>query len=167
VGCSKTLALHNRQGVARLNSDGTLDETFDAGPAVDATEAGGAYPAVTALAVQRDGRILLAGTFLKVAETQRPYIGRLFGGDLPDAPSIVIGPSNRTAMAEQTIEFAATPASISNSAPHSMTVYHLEATDSLLPAKWEVVNTFTGDGGIKEINLPAGLEQRYFRLHLK
>jgi uncharacterized delta-60 repeat protein len=48
-----------RSGIARLNSDGTLDSTFDPGLGV-----GGANdPAVLAIKVQPDGRILIGGSF--------------------------------------------------------------------------------------------------------
>ncbi|HLP75977.1 MAG TPA: hypothetical protein VK327_03600 [Candidatus Paceibacterota bacterium] len=45
-----------RLGLARLNSDGTLDTSFDAGSVVD-------VPSVSEIAVQADGRILIAGHF--------------------------------------------------------------------------------------------------------
>src|SRR5205085_6408202 len=45
-----------RTNVARLNPDGTLDASFDPGPAADV-----GY--VTAIAVQDDGKVLIGGFF--------------------------------------------------------------------------------------------------------
>ena len=49
----------NRNGIARLNADGTLDSTFHPGAGVS-----GSYePAVLAIHVQPDGRIMIGGSF--------------------------------------------------------------------------------------------------------
>jgi uncharacterized delta-60 repeat protein len=63
----------SRQGVARLNFDGTLDHTFQPGTGIE----GGM---LHVLRLQPDGRILVAGTFAGVNGLQRPRIARL----LPD-----------------------------------------------------------------------------------
>jgi len=51
-----------RRGIARLNADGSLDATFDA----NITGFG-----VTAMAVQADGKILIAGSFTEIGGTAR------------------------------------------------------------------------------------------------
>ena len=58
-----------RVRVARLNADGTTDLSFDPGS--------GANDRVRALALQSDGRILLAGRFTQVNGTNRQYVARL------------------------------------------------------------------------------------------
>lgn len=58
-----------RAGIARLQADGSLDPTFDAGI--------GANGAINLLALQSDGKVLIAGSFTSVAGTARPRIARL------------------------------------------------------------------------------------------
>ena len=58
-----------RNRLARLNADGTLDTTFDT--------AVGANSTVSSLALQRDGRILVAGAFTALNGGSRRYLGRL------------------------------------------------------------------------------------------
>ena len=63
----------NRNGLARLMSDGTLDATFDPNPD---------HP-VQAIAVRPDGRILLGGTFTVIDGQLRSYLAQLdANGDL-------------------------------------------------------------------------------------
>jgi uncharacterized delta-60 repeat protein len=64
------VAGHDCQGIARLNEDGTLDTTFTA-------QAGGSYPIVYSLAIQRDGKILVGGSFTALTGFPRNFIGRL------------------------------------------------------------------------------------------
>jgi uncharacterized delta-60 repeat protein len=66
-----------RQGIARLNSNGSVDPGFDpAGGVKDYDDAPG-Y--VNALAVQTDGKILLGGLFWTVDEINRHGIARVNG----------------------------------------------------------------------------------------
>ena len=58
-----------RNRVARLNADGSLDTSFDPGS--------GASAQVHAVALQPDGRILIAGLFTSVDGVARHYIARL------------------------------------------------------------------------------------------
>ena len=58
-----------RPGVARLNSDGTLDTAFDPGA--------GATNAVRALAIQFDGRVLVGGSFTNFNGYALNHIARL------------------------------------------------------------------------------------------
>jgi uncharacterized delta-60 repeat protein len=57
-----------RNRVARLHADGTLDSTFDPGP--------GANIGFNALAVQRDGKMMVGGAFA-FQNTSYGYLGRL------------------------------------------------------------------------------------------
>jgi uncharacterized delta-60 repeat protein len=58
-----------RNRIARLNSDGSLDTTFDPGS--------GASDRVLALALQPDGRMLVGGTFTTINTSPRNRIARL------------------------------------------------------------------------------------------
>lgn len=70
--------------IARLNSDGTLDTAFAAAVGV------GANASVSAIAVQTDGRIVLAGQFSKASGVTRNSITRLLPTGAVD-PSINFG----------------------------------------------------------------------------
>jgi uncharacterized delta-60 repeat protein len=58
-----------RTRIARLNSDGSLDTTFDPGT--------GATGSVLATAVQADGKIIIGGGFVAYNGTSRRYIARI------------------------------------------------------------------------------------------
>lgn len=58
-----------RNGIARLNADGTLDTSFDAGA--------GATNAVRTLALQMDGRIVVGGSFTNFAGVSFNHLVRL------------------------------------------------------------------------------------------
>jgi uncharacterized delta-60 repeat protein len=58
-----------RSGLARLLPDGEVDTSFPSGDGPDAD--------VTAMAVQADGKVLIAGMFAKVAGTPRAGLARL------------------------------------------------------------------------------------------
>ncbi|PSR54891.1 hypothetical protein AHMF7605_15980 [Adhaeribacter arboris] len=58
-----------RSRIARLNADGSLDESF--------TFATGINNAVTAILVDADGKIVIGGTFTKVNNSNRKYLARL------------------------------------------------------------------------------------------
>ncbi len=76
----------NRYGIARLNSDGSLDTTFDTGLGFNGD--------VRSLLLQPDGRVLVAGDFITVNRTNRNYIARLNpDGSLDTSFDPGIGPS--------------------------------------------------------------------------
>ena len=70
-----TVAGQRRVGLARLNADGSLDTTFGD---LNMTY----YPEKNALTVQRDGKILIGGSFQYVGQRVQPYISRLVGTPL-------------------------------------------------------------------------------------
>ncbi|OYT72994.1 MAG: hypothetical protein CFK52_03005 [Chloracidobacterium sp. CP2_5A] len=92
-------------GIIRLNSDGSLDPTFNAGLDL------GTFSGIFAIAVQSDGRILIGGEFTGVNGIPRGSLARLnangsvdtaFGNGLtvsgnrfPDTRSIAIQPDGR------------------------------------------------------------------------
>jgi uncharacterized delta-60 repeat protein len=59
-----------RDGIARLNSDGGLDTTFNPGT-------GANNRSIDSLAVQADGKVLIGGTFTIYNDTARSYLARL------------------------------------------------------------------------------------------
>src|SRR5262249_17717925 len=59
----------NRNRVARLNIDGSLDTTFDPGD--------GPSDQVNCLALQTDGKVVIGGNFTRINNTNRNYIARL------------------------------------------------------------------------------------------
>ncbi|MBI4660818.1 MAG: hypothetical protein HY735_18435 [Verrucomicrobia bacterium] len=69
----------DRSGIARLNSDGSIDTTFDPGPGIKSTDAEGAETVglVTSLAVQSDGKVLLSGAFSIVDDINRRGVARV------------------------------------------------------------------------------------------
>ena len=69
VGEFTEVAGARRNGVARLNADGSIDTGFDPGAGPDAK--------VLSVAVQRDGRVLIGGEFQRVSGEVRNYLARL------------------------------------------------------------------------------------------
>jgi len=69
AGDFTTVNGQSRPRIARLNADGTLDTTFLPGTGANAT--------VSAITLQRDGRILLGGTFLTIGGEPRQRLARL------------------------------------------------------------------------------------------
>jgi uncharacterized delta-60 repeat protein len=77
-----------RNGVARLNPDGSVDASFDAA-------LGGIYPCewlVSALIVQPDGKLLLGGSFSKIKGISRNGLARLNPDGSLDARFEAVGP---------------------------------------------------------------------------
>ena len=75
----------NRNGIARLNADGSLDTGFQNGMA-------GANNYVRSVAVQPDGQVLIGGDFTMVNGLPAAYVARLYGTQV--APWIVTQPPN-------------------------------------------------------------------------
>lgn len=69
-----------RNGIARLNSDGTLDTGFDPGTGVS-----GGNSSVAAVAVQSDGRVLVGGDFTAVNGQPRSALARLTSSGAVDS----------------------------------------------------------------------------------
>jgi hypothetical protein len=73
-----------RQGIARLNRNGALDETFDTGSGPDGL--------ISNLALDVEGNLLLAGTFTEVDGRYRSRMARLLAETppLPDGPPTIL-----------------------------------------------------------------------------
>jgi len=76
----------SRNRIARLNPDGSLDETFLNGLS-------GANGWVHCLAVQADGKVLIGGSFTLVNGEPRSYVARLWGSSVP---TILTQPQSQT-----------------------------------------------------------------------
>ncbi|MDD7913916.1 T9SS type A sorting domain-containing protein [Polaribacter ponticola] len=74
VGRFTKVANISRNKIARLNSDGTLDTTFDIG-----TGASGQYRYIYGISIQSDGKIIIGGNFISFnSDENQRYISRLF-----------------------------------------------------------------------------------------
>jgi uncharacterized delta-60 repeat protein len=80
-----------RKGIARLQTDGSVDDTFLATKS-------GLYGAVDCMVVQGNGMILLGGSFTAVNQVPRSFLARLKGDYFP--------PTMRTVLQNQTAELA-------------------------------------------------------------
>jgi len=77
-GSFTTVGGTNWNRIARLNTNGTLDVTFNPGTGADAT--------VSALGLQSTGQIIVGGYFTSINGTPRNYLARLnAGGDLDNS----------------------------------------------------------------------------------
>ena len=89
---------NGRRRIARLNADGSLDETFNPGTGVDASPEPRAA-AISAIAVQSDGKVLIGGEFTAYNGAGRTNLARLTstGGVDPGFNAVVIrGPYSRS-----------------------------------------------------------------------
>ncbi len=72
----------SRNGVARLNADGSLDTAFDSGTGVSAGVEG-SLPVVYSMLQQLDGKVLIGGPFYDVNGVQHQFLARLNGDGGP------------------------------------------------------------------------------------
>ncbi len=72
-GLFSTVSGQSRKRLARLHADGALDSAFN--PTADDTFGG--TESVTAVGLQPDGRVLVAGTFLHFGGQDQPWVARL------------------------------------------------------------------------------------------
>ena len=131
----------NRNGLARLNPNGSLDSGFKPGTGPDGS--------VSAIGLQPDGNVLLAGNFLMVNGVLRPHLARLFG-DSP-WPSLKIARSN---------------ASVNISWPVNALSYSLQETTnlSLANARSVIMQAAVTNAGQISVTAPIGGQPKFFRL---
>jgi hypothetical protein len=134
----------NRNNIARLNANGSLDTSFNPGTGADGS--------VRAIALQSDGKVLIGGDFITVNGVVRPHIARLYGDSV--APSLNIARSN---------------AFLIVSWPVSGTNFRLEETTNL-----SLFNGWSGAATPRSTNqsfisvtLPATGSRKFFRLSLQ
>ena len=136
-----------RRGIARLNSDGSGDSTFNPGTGIGS--GGGVTALVTALALQPDGKVLIAGDFLTVNGVMRPYVARLYGDSA--RPALSITRSNSVAVVSW-------PAAFGN--------FQLEESTNLSLANgWSTVaETRSTNNSFISVTLPATGSRKFFRV---
>ncbi|MBL9128199.1 MAG: immunoglobulin domain-containing protein, partial [Verrucomicrobiales bacterium] len=89
----------SRRYLARLHWNGDVDEEFDPGDGPDGP--------VRALALDPDGRLIVAGEFTTIAGVDRPGIARLQNdGTLPVLPSVVTPPESQSVVIGKAATFA-------------------------------------------------------------
>ena len=130
----------NRNGIARLNANGSLDSSFNPGT--------GANGAVSSIALQSDGNLLISGDFTTVNGVVRPYVARLYGDSV--TPSLNIALSN---------------AFVIVSWPVTGLNFQLQESTNLFPAAWSPVaqSTITNTGQVS-VALPTTIGRKFFRL---
>ena len=79
-GLFATINGTNRNNIARLNANGSLDSSFNPGTGADGR--------VRSVALQSDGKVLIGGDFAAVNGVARPHVARLYGDSV--APSLSI-----------------------------------------------------------------------------
>ena len=177
-GSFNTVNGTNRNGLARLNSDGSLDSTFTPASGVggsplalqpdgkvlvggyarlnaDGSPDSSFHPvtavngAVRSIALQADGNILIGGDFTTVNGVARPYVARLFGGSAP--PSLSITRSN---------------AFVIVSWPATGLNFQLQANTNLaLPNSWSAVaQTAVTNGAEISVTIPTSAVRKFFQL---
>ncbi len=146
-----TVSGMDRGGIARLNTDGSLDPTFlSTQSGVDGT--------VNALGVQSDGKILIGGQFTVVNGVPANYIARLHGVSPPTPPPPIIYSY------EGSLGFVAGQFGfIINGQLGQLVV--IEASTTLQPGSWMPVRTNVLGGGPIYFSDPEsrGLSSRYYR----
>jgi len=135
-----------RSYIARLKQDGNLDADFDPGS--------GANDFVTALALQPDGSVLVAGFFTRINGTPRSGVARLFGDPGIAAPTLVNPSYDGGSFAVGVMTVAGK-------------IYTLEFKDSLLDVAWTALLPLTGDGTLKTVIDPGAKGiQRFYRMRV-
>jgi uncharacterized delta-60 repeat protein len=169
----------SRNGIARLNADGSLDNSFNPGTSGAGTGSivlqpdgkilvGGDYgiarlnadgsldgsfnPAtgsVFSIALQSDGKVFIGGSFTTVNGVVRPNVARLFGGD--GAPTLNIMRSNSLAVL---------------SWPASFGDFQLQGSTNIsLSNGWSAVAApRSTNNGFISVALPATGSRKFFRL---
>jgi uncharacterized delta-60 repeat protein len=129
-----------RNRIARLDADGSLDQIFDSGRGADGL--------VRSMDLQPDGNVLISGDFLTVNGALRPHVARLFGGALP---SLNLVRSDQFMV----ISWSVTGADLQLQ----------ETTDLSLPNSWSpVMQTVVINGNQVSVTIPATPGQGFFRL---
>jgi len=131
----------NRNYLARLNADGSVDHSFNPGT--------GPNEPVSSIVLQPDGNILIGGYFTTVKGVLRPNLARIFGDAV--APSLSIARSN-------TMLIISWPVTSLN--------FQLKETSNLaLPNSWSsVAQTAVTNGNQVSVTLPTTNGSKFFRL---
>jgi hypothetical protein len=129
----------NRQHIARLQANGSLDNSFNPGTGPDAR--------VRSIVLQPDGKMVIGGEFTTVNGAVRPYVARLLG-DPPPELSITLANGIAT---------LSWPASASN-------LQLQESADLGLTGWLPVLQTVVNTGTEISVTVPASAGRKFFRL---
>jgi uncharacterized delta-60 repeat protein len=132
----------NRNRIARLNADGSLDSSFNPGTGPDGL--------VRSIALQPDGNVVIGGDFFSINGVTRHYVARLYG-DSAIVPSLNIARSN---------------AFVIVSWPVTALNFQLqENMDLSLPNSWlPVTQTSVTNADKISVTVPANVGRRFFQL---
>jgi uncharacterized delta-60 repeat protein len=129
----------NRNNIARLNANGSLDSSFNPGTGADAQ--------VSSIALQPDGKVLIGGDFTFVNGAVRPRVARLYGDS---APSLKIARSNALVIV---------------SWPSPSTGFVVQQNTDLKTTNWTTSSeTVTDNDTIKFIIVNPSTGNRFYRL---
>jgi uncharacterized delta-60 repeat protein len=130
-----------RPRIARFNADGTLDTSFNAGTGVDAR--------VSAIAVQPDSNVLIAGDFLTVNGVLRPYVARLYGDSA--TPALKVARSSAVIVLSWPLAFG--------------NIQLQENMDVSLSNGWSIVPVSRStNNNFISVTLPSTNSHKFFRL---
>jgi len=136
----------SRNYVARLNSDGTLDNTFNVGT--------GASDVIYAMALQSDAKVLIGGGFTSYNGTNRSGIARLQNALTVPSP-LLVNPSWSNS------SFRVSAATISGKS------YVLEFKNALSDSTWTALPAVPGDGTVKTLmDASATVARRFYRVEV-
>jgi uncharacterized delta-60 repeat protein len=166
----------NSYGLARLNSKGSLDNSFspavggypialqpdgkvlvggyarlNADGSLDSSfnPGTGAYGIARSITLQSDGKVLVGGNFTTIKGVSRPYVARLYGDSA--APSLNIARSNALVI----VSWSAT----------GLNFQLQENSDLPLPNSWSpVAQPAVTNAGQVSVTVPATVGRKFFRL---
>jgi uncharacterized delta-60 repeat protein len=131
-----------RNGIARLNADGSLDDSFNVGS--------GANGDVRSIAMQTDGNVVIAGSFTTVNGIVRPNVVRLFG-DPSVLPPLSITKVNASIVVSWPVS--------------SFDVRLLESANLAVTGAWSTAaQPLTTNGNEVSVTLAPSAPAKFFRL---
>jgi uncharacterized delta-60 repeat protein len=153
-GCFSTVNGVGRVGIARLNTDGSLDGTFSSG-----IPAGGCT--VTALALQSNGKVLLGGWFTFINGASRGRVARLNNDGTLDA-AFLDGPSGANNVVRSIAVQADNQVLIGGSfvSVNGVPMGHIARLWGTAPAFIESVSRPTGGSTELTLRLPSATTNR-------
>lgn len=137
-----------RKYVARLNSDGSLDSSFNPGLGPD--------DAVYAAALQADGKVLIGGLFTSFDATPRHGLARLHGDAIVSSPLLFNPIRTNNTFRLSLLTF-------------SGSTYVLEFKNVLADGDWTaILPGVPGDGTVKALTDPSATgSQRFYRVRVE
>lgn len=156
-GLFHTVDFISRGSIARLNADGSLDQSFN--PGTGATGSSGPEPEIAAVTLQSDRKVLIGGAFTQVDGISRNRIARLnSNGRLEEGYSQAITATGGTAPYSFTI-----PPLLDPLGPQPLGLKL--SSDGLLSGTPIMVGTFSFEISVKDANGCIGNQSYTLRIH--